>query len=859
MLSEQGKNTLKIPKTPKPKLPRPKKTLGQHIKSATKKAVSQSLTKNFGVLGSAISKRYIAPPPSASKVRANNGVKTPNDKDIKKKPIKTTSSSTDSIMESAKQVSAAVDVVAGNATRHFATASRQADIMGENVTGALNDLAGLLDKLLYQSRATSTGGGSGSTGGGGGTSPPTVTDPDDDSPSSLLTRVRTRGRNPNKTKPRTRERFGKAKARLDRMKGVKAAPTSRFGKFGKLGRGLGPLNVIMSGADAYSEYSQTGNLGRASAGFAGDLTGAALGALIGTFLFPGLGTIGGALVGMAFGSAGAFVGKKAAQKGYDAVTAVSENKVTVGGDNKVIEKMTYRVMGKLTFKAKNSIEFKIKSAMVSGGGAGNPTTKKKPYAGFFNGLADKMLGSSGEGSLNSAASAMQGGPGGQGFFNNLANKIFGLPGAGRTGTNTDDPSGTPTGTPSISKSDAQAEPTGSYDSRTARANFMQPGSEYGAPGQNITSVTTEGGHKFQIHSASAEAFKRTIEDLEKAGAPIGSIGGYSPRPGGIAGSGKMSQHAMGNAMDIGSQSARNVISPKTREWIESHPNEWRNILNRNGMISGGDWKNPDLGHIEWSGRKPWLDNQQTNKAEPQPAIKDFGLPKEGRTLSGMETFGLKTQYSDDYNKLPADVKAKVDAGQPITNEDVGKINPDSQQKLREAGVIKYADIPPELNKQFASRPTDRSWTGWEDFRRSKNIEDNRSDPNPLEDDEYSQATNENEAHNREKTSRADLIRQGEDVKPSSLGYALGGRDLVASEKPISTGGQMQQNDNLNEWDKFKPVDKPEPQVSYGEPPTKASGSSQTKYQQTGSTDLDHSRLGKDGSQSFTDYQDVSSN
>lgn len=158
-----------------------------------------------------------------------------------------------------------------------------------------------------------------------------------------------------------------------------------------------------------------------------------------------------------------------------------------------------------------------------------------------------------------------------------------------------------------------SKPKNAYNSLTAKANFMQP-DQFGAPGTNIVTVKTKGGHKFRINAASAESFKRTIEDLEDAGMPLGSIGGYNPRPGGIGGRGKMSQHAMGNAMDIGSQSARDVISKASRAWIMQHPKQWREILDRNGMISGGDWKNPDLGHLEWSGRKPWLENPELYEA-----------------------------------------------------------------------------------------------------------------------------------------------------------------------------------------------------------------------------------------------------
>ena len=168
---------------------------------------------------------------------------------------------------------------------------------------------------------------------------------------------------------------------------------------------------------------------------------------------------------------------------------------------------------------------------------------------------------------------------------------------------------------------------GSFDSSNARANFMQPGEQFGMPGQHLVTVTTEGGHKFVVNRDSAPAFKGVIEDLEKAGMPLGSIGGYSPRPGGIAGSGKMSQHSMGNAMDIGSQSDRNVINRDTRKWIDDHPDEWKSITSRWGMVDGGAWRGglgPDLGHIEWSGKTPWIDEQKQAQQQKEAQAKEGG-------------------------------------------------------------------------------------------------------------------------------------------------------------------------------------------------------------------------------------------
>jgi hypothetical protein len=141
------------------------------------------------------------------------------------------------------------------------------------------------------------------------------------------------------------------------------------------------------------------------------------------------------------------------------------------------------------------------------------------------------------------------------------------------------------------------------------ANYMQPGAQFGTPGSNLTQVTTEGGRSFKVHSAAAPNFQGFVEDLERQGMPVGEVIGFANRN--IAHSSRMSQHAMGNAVDIGSQSARDVIAPESRAWIQSHPKEWRASLNKWGMESGGDWRNPDLGHVEWTGKAPPTDTDPT--------------------------------------------------------------------------------------------------------------------------------------------------------------------------------------------------------------------------------------------------------
>lgn len=120
--------------------------------------------------------------------------------------------------------------------------------------------------------------------------------------------------------------------------------------------------------------------------------------------------------------------------------------------------------------------------------------------------------------------------------------------------------------------------------------------QYGGVGQNLTTVDA-GGHRFQVNAASAPYFQGFVSDLIAAGAPIHAVGGY--RNTYIAGTHHISQHAFGNAIDI-DQGGRN-LSPRLRAWASANPEKFRTILHKWGMVSGGDWSNPDFGHFEWGG------------------------------------------------------------------------------------------------------------------------------------------------------------------------------------------------------------------------------------------------------------------
>jgi rare lipoprotein A len=148
--------------------------------------------------------------------------------------------------------------------------------------------------------------------------------------------------------------------------------------------------------------------------------------------------------------------------------------------------------------------------------------------------------------------------------------------------------------------------------RRASANYMH-GPLPGA--QDLTWVQTPGGKRVRVNKESAEAFHGFLGELEAGGAPIHSLGGHNQRR--IAGSGHWSQHAYGNAIDINQQS-RDVVDRDFAQWARAHPNELRGAINRWGIISGGDWRNPDFGHFEWGGTRPWA-AARSPASPPAPA------------------------------------------------------------------------------------------------------------------------------------------------------------------------------------------------------------------------------------------------
>jgi len=131
-----------------------------------------------------------------------------------------------------------------------------------------------------------------------------------------------------------------------------------------------------------------------------------------------------------------------------------------------------------------------------------------------------------------------------------------------------------------------------------RANYMR--GQHGAPGENLVPIELPNGRTLSVHREAAPSFQGFLDDIANAGAPLNSVGGHSHRN--IDGTGKLSQHAYGNAIDI-NQTGRDQVSPAFRRWAQENPQVLRAAEAKWGLISGGDWKNPDFGHWEWSGRR----------------------------------------------------------------------------------------------------------------------------------------------------------------------------------------------------------------------------------------------------------------
>lgn len=183
--------------------------------------------------------------------------------------------------------------------------------------------------------------------------------------------------------------------------------------------------------------------------------------------------------------------------------------------------------------------------------------------------------------------------------------------------------------------------------KTNRATSVEGGLERITLGKTGTSVSRE----------AAPHFQGFLDDLVESGAPITSVGGYNVRR--IAGTGKMSQHSFGNAIDI-NQSARNVVTPAFQKWAKENPDRLRELEQKHGMVSGGRWKNPDFGHWEFGGGLGRRGMSSERSAATERASIDSSLKKvhAAKTVRGdvkaevdFSPIATKTKSGDEEGKF----------------------------------------------------------------------------------------------------------------------------------------------------------------------------------------------------------------
>jgi hypothetical protein len=116
----------------------------------------------------------------------------------------------------------------------------------------------------------------------------------------------------------------------------------------------------------------------------------------------------------------------------------------------------------------------------------------------------------------------------------------------------------------------------------------------GRPGADLARVNTPYG-PVTLNRQAAQDFAGLTQDMQAAGIPgITKFGGYNDR-GKRYGSGK-SSHAYGAAVDMNDAVAQD---PRTKAWIDQHPQQWQDMLRRHNFAQYMPQKDPN--HLEWTG------------------------------------------------------------------------------------------------------------------------------------------------------------------------------------------------------------------------------------------------------------------
>jgi tape measure domain-containing protein len=113
----------------------------------------------------------------------------------------------------------------------------------------------------------------------------------------------------------------------------------------------------------------------------------------------------------------------------------------------------------------------------------------------------------------------------------------------------------------------------------------------------LAEITTSTGLVAKVNAQYASNFQGLINDLEGQGYKINSLGegGFSFRN--VAGTGNLSNHALGNALDINPR--QNPQSPYTgAPVVTDFPDNIRELAAKNGLRYGGDFRRPDPMHFD---------------------------------------------------------------------------------------------------------------------------------------------------------------------------------------------------------------------------------------------------------------------
>ncbi|WP_426235875.1 M15 family metallopeptidase [Pararhizobium sp. DWP1-1-3] len=109
----------------------------------------------------------------------------------------------------------------------------------------------------------------------------------------------------------------------------------------------------------------------------------------------------------------------------------------------------------------------------------------------------------------------------------------------------------------------------------------------------LSQITAAGGLTAKVSADYAPRFQGLLNDLEKAGYPVKSLGegGYSYRK--VAGSNNLSKHSFGEALDI---------NPRQNPWSNNFqtdmPANVNDLAKKNGLTWGGTWNKPDTMHFQ---------------------------------------------------------------------------------------------------------------------------------------------------------------------------------------------------------------------------------------------------------------------